>query len=1670
VSKYGLFEVGQVYTVDVDGQTLINVKEGQTVSLKAKADVQVLGPCEFSLKLRDTEVSGVPNPQELSGELDASPALKFGAHDGKVLGVCAAPQEAVWTLNVKKSVLSAMQVTTKDLTQTQTIEEVDFSGHCTTTYRPTSDTTDPKNVVLEKTKNLNKCHLRRKNISGFNSKSLTLLTEFLRENLPILKSSQRCTQEIKAGHLFSVSCIEEQRLSFQDDSLVRSTLNLKFVGKAPAKAAVTLPATVPLVAQSLLISRDNEDQKNATEAEVLALLKDMCTEVTGDKLSPKVAESFHSLVWALRTLPESGTRTLDKAVKTGELCSSPKLRHLFIGASAFAATDPSLQTLINAYKSDELSEAQITLLLSLVALRSRPSERTIDQFSGLIEKSHSPRPLVLGVSLMVRNYCKKSDSCETAPAVKKIIDTLVKKLRESDCEIERTTIVKALDNIRSAGQPAKEALLEKATKSDEDSGVRVAAIQALQRTGDDTVRQKLVELVLKDSEPNEVRTTAFRAVVLSGAATQDQWDAINTVSDPLIQNYVRTHVKALRQSTNANRKKLAEKATNIPEPKSSGFGVSRNVEWSYRGLTIETDVVHPKGSLVPSLYTFGVIYPMGDKDWQLLEVQVRQKGLDKHIQRLFSKGVGGPEVLTQLTEQLMELLAKLKDPKHTHETRLQLSVRLGGKNVLFVDTFEDIHNAIAYLRDKLQARYETDNIDLARGLVGLDSQVEVPTINGFPLLVHLNQTVVAGLKGENNVQESAGTKTRKVRSARNLVEELAAGVRLKVRNYRPGMEWSLRVEINTQTDVQSERIDGRILKLKFNLPADKRTLYKMTQNTRLIDGYGQPRVSNEVQTGDDETIKCRQLFGLDICLKRVWLDNSPIPYPQYAEYYYTKADPSLESIELVLERPAADAKDLKTWTARVNAGQRQYLAQIELQNPEGYPKKVSAKLQSPKRTSTAVVSLDRQQNGDKSNLEIDLKVPEKIDINTKYNIDKTGPESSVEVVVEYQLARPGAKRETLKWTRKASLDYKKEKKSKQINVSFLGELQSTQFPQYNSKVTYYTQLRPYQNSKTDASVEWGPELKDRVRVSHTSKMDVIELRPFQMISENQFVVEVTPLDINYDFKVNSDISMIKSKPKLLSVKLVGKDVNGRPDREIKGEFKYESLEAPVQQIMNASLAYPGNEVSYYSEIKQIKDLTYSGKVIYSPSKGRVVTIEHKESITNPTQKIYVKSEAKTSYSWKPDTSAITLEAGWQEPEIFRYKRVLLVNDKKMNHIDVTYEKTTGALTANSACEFHDRALDIKVDNIYQPKSAQLGVRVGQKSYKFSATRVPKESISVKLDSSENSRLKEFKAKVSRKEKSTLSVVTSDNSEVNAYIDPFGAKEKRAHLDFKLTKYQLDHTGDIVINRADRKITWDSKTNKAGQPYLTAEAQYQRQARSYFIVKKIKGPDAVSKVEYFHDKGVYGAVLDTSRYSAVLEGENREGKRFGKLGFVNKIDNYEHKSQFNVTNGVLTIKSISDKEKETFTKLDATIGRHIVSELNLITPKRNAQLKINPLTEPKTLTWKYVSDRYDSSATGEWSPKKYLKLDSVSTRKVEPQSTMKVNAYLTREDESRVRVTAPRLDIDIQRVKTPKPHYVFNTTMNGYNEIQEFDSNPALTPAQNLVVALGKWLKSYTSNN
>ena len=217
----------------------------------------------------------------------------------------------------------------------------------------------------------------------------------------------------------------------------------------------------------------------------------------------------------------------------------------------------------------------------------------------------------------------------------------------------------------------------------------------------------------------------------------------------------------------------------------------------------------------------------------------------------------------QLSEELLELLAHMKDPNHKHSVILQVSVRMSGKNILFVDTFEDIHRLGVAIKNRLKEIYSTENIDMARGISLLDSQVEVPSLMGFPMLVNLNETIILAIKAEQISSESGGNKLRKGRSTRSYLDELSAGLRLKVKNYRPGFEYHLRFEMSPSTDAQVERIDGRILKAKINLPAQRKSLMKLTQNTRLIDANGITKESNEIEgrSAADDSTHCRQLFG-----------------------------------------------------------------------------------------------------------------------------------------------------------------------------------------------------------------------------------------------------------------------------------------------------------------------------------------------------------------------------------------------------------------------------------------------------------------------------------------------------------------------------------------------------------------------------------------------------------------------------------------------------------------------------------------------------------------------------------------------------------------------------------------------------------------------------------------
>jgi len=73
----------------------------------------------MSLQLRDVQLTGVDNQFDLKQQLESQP-LQFGFDDGKIVGVCPSVEDELWAINVKKSIISALQMTAKS-TQTKSI-------------------------------------------------------------------------------------------------------------------------------------------------------------------------------------------------------------------------------------------------------------------------------------------------------------------------------------------------------------------------------------------------------------------------------------------------------------------------------------------------------------------------------------------------------------------------------------------------------------------------------------------------------------------------------------------------------------------------------------------------------------------------------------------------------------------------------------------------------------------------------------------------------------------------------------------------------------------------------------------------------------------------------------------------------------------------------------------------------------------------------------------------------------------------------------------------------------------------------------------------------------------------------------------------------------------------------------------------------------------------------------------------------------------------------------------------------------------------------------------------------------------------------------------------------------------------------------------------------------
>ncbi len=126
------------------------------------------------------------------------------------------------------------------------------------------------------------------------------------------------------------------------------------------------------------------------------------------------------------------------------------------------------------------------------------------------------------------------------------------------------------------------------------------------------------------------------------------------------------------------------------------------------------------------------------------------------------------------------------------------------------------------------------------------------------------------------------------------------------------------------------------------------------------------------------------------------------------------------------------------------------------------------------------------------------------------------------------------------------------------------------------------------------------------------------------------------------------------------------------------------------------------------------------------------------SITNPTKDFRIESNVDISYSDIPDKYSRYVVLGIREYNV-DYQYRLIHNGEKFHEQALKLDEK-GPLRVYGYYE--EKSFEIKVDSIWNPRSAEVEIKNNQKYYKINSQRVPKQSLTIKVDSTLNSRIKE----------------------------------------------------------------------------------------------------------------------------------------------------------------------------------------------------------------------------------------------------------------------------------------------------------------------------------------
>jgi hypothetical protein len=952
--KFLRYDLGKTYVYKLESQSLLSGPTQQQMAFQSTVEVSVHSNCDLTLQLRQTKVVGT-DPQtalSLANQLDEQP-ITFGYNDGVVTDVCPSQDDQQWTIDVKKAIISSLQMSARSLEQKTIVLEKDILGECETTYQPIGRRFTTQQII--KTKQLNRCQKRQSSLIGLFPRNYGYASY---TQLPYVNATYECQQTLDKDLITAATCREDLQLRGTGIQ-IENQLNIRFEKQI----------------NGLATRRARQFQKNnyhlqmaprfQTQSQDLVQILRTISQQLENERQELTVESFPELIESI-----SQTKQLQRiwrSVDNHEISSNNQLSDLFLDALALSQSEESSQILLEVYQSGRVTPERAGYLFSLLAFNSNPNPKQIKTFVPILKSSETPKHVVLGITGLIHNAKHYLPQQQTRDLIQTALDNLLQRLSSSRDDSQSVATIRAIENIGIENHlTVRQELVRIAKDQKKSNYLRSAAIKVLSEGIDDNQRRDLLEVFKRDSETNEIRINSYKSLVMSGISRQQLEEIQQKIKREVnkdIQQYVRSHQKNLKESSDPHKKYvLPYNAPQFQQPSNQWFGVSNNFETSFMfdalgmGVAVEADVIHARGhSPLPRSVTFNLTVPAFGRELQVFEIEFRQKGFQNVFQSF--QRYNGQNLVQRMIKEALDVVQypqQWSNQIQSGDLQLQFNVKVDGKTILSV-ALNDVQQDYGHIWNKLRQQLE-QRIDIQRAFAvqPINTRLQLPTTNGLPVIVRLNATFVSTLNANLKVSDLSRNSNNKVVDAfiaPSLALQFEAGLEFIAQNHKKSLEFVSRVSSSPVWDSKMEIRENRILNMKINLPKDKQSLFRVQNQIYERDQNG---VRRHIQQSSYSswfqyrrqyktcTQSLNKVLGIQFC--------SEMTANNY-EISVEKSDRTMKSFELSLERPSSQGSDLKTYRFNLNTPNsqvdRNLLAEIQLETPSSGRKSLKIEIRSP---------------------------------------------------------------------------------------------------------------------------------------------------------------------------------------------------------------------------------------------------------------------------------------------------------------------------------------------------------------------------------------------------------------------------------------------------------------------------------------------------------------------------------------------------------------------------------------------------------------------------------------------------------------------------------------------------------------------------------------------------